>query len=93
MATAVAKNGQVELEGRTLRVDASAGRGGGAGTPGNRGGNNNSDGTTIFVKGFDTSGTTSDTACYWTSHGQVHGQLMDNIMSQGYASELPGPGL
>jgi len=55
VAAAVAKNGEAELDGRTLRVDASAGRGGGGGTPGNRGGGP-TDGTTIFVKGFDFSG-------------------------------------
>lgn len=54
VTAAVAKNGEVELDGRTLRVDASAGRGGGGGgTPRNNGA---ADGTTIFVKGFDFSG-------------------------------------
>lgn len=61
VTAAVAKNGTAELDGRTLRVDASAGRGGGGGggnTPGGRFGNNAAaaDGTTIFVKGFDFSG-------------------------------------
>lgn len=55
-AAAAAKNGEVELDGRTLRLDLSAGRSGGAGTPGGNRGGQQTDGTTIFVKGFDTSG-------------------------------------
>lgn len=55
-ASAAAKNGEIELDGRTLRLDLSAGRGAGGNTPsGNRGGQP-TDGTTVFVKGFDTSG-------------------------------------
>jgi hypothetical protein len=55
-AKAVAMNGQVDLGGRTLKLDSSTGRGGGGGaTPGGRNAGA-SDGTTIFVKGFDTSG-------------------------------------
>lgn len=52
---AVKLNGELELGGRTLRLDSSAGRSGGA-TPGNRSNAGASDGTTVFVKGFDTSG-------------------------------------
>jgi hypothetical protein len=51
---AVELNGQLDLGGRTLKVDSSTGRGGG--TPGARSNAGASDGTTIFVKGFDTSG-------------------------------------
>jgi RNA recognition motif-containing protein len=54
-AKAVELNGQLDLGGRTLKVDSSTGRGGGA-TPGGRSNAGASDGTTIFVKGFDTSG-------------------------------------
>lgn len=57
-AKAVAMNGQLDMDGRTLKLDLSEGRS--AATPGSqRGGFNNagaSDGTTVFVKGFDTSG-------------------------------------
>lgn len=62
-AAAVAKNGEIEMEGRTLRLDASAGRSGGA-TPG-RGGaaNGATEGTTVFVKGFDTSGGCGGYSC------------------------------
>jgi nucleolin len=51
---AVALNGELELEGRTLKLDSSAARD--SGTPGGRGGGGATEGTTIFVKGFDTSG-------------------------------------
>jgi RNA recognition motif-containing protein len=53
-AKAVELNGQLDLGGRTLKVDSSTGRGGA--TPGGRSNAGASDGTTIFVKGFDTSG-------------------------------------
>jgi hypothetical protein len=62
-AAAVAKNGEIELDGRTLRLDSSAGRSGGGNTPGgNRGGP--TDGTTIFVKGFDFSGRQTAPMCF-----------------------------
>jgi RNA recognition motif-containing protein len=55
-AAAAAKNGELELDGRALRLDLSAGRSGGGGTPGANRGGQQTDGTTIFVKGFDFSG-------------------------------------
>jgi hypothetical protein len=47
---------QIEMDGRMLRLDSSAGRG--AGTPGRGGAQaaGAAEGTTVFIKGFDTSG-------------------------------------
>ena len=60
-AAAVQLNGQLEMGGRTLKLDVSESRGprnssGGGATPGFNRNGGASDGNTIFVKGFGTDG-------------------------------------